>query len=75
MVVERTHWDVFAFDWIHQEIRVEILVWGRYTDWEFLDWSGLLLKLSAGVGKRSKSAVVGQERLEIEYFVLVLVEG
>lgn len=73
LVVEGTHWDVLAFDWIHQEIRVEVLVWGRYTDWEFLDGSGLLLELGAGVGKRGKSAVVGQERLEIEYFVFILV--
>lgn len=74
LVVQRTHWDVLAFDWIHNKIRMVVLVWRRHADWDFLDGSRLL-KLYAGVGKRHKSAIVGQEGLKIEYFVLVLIES
>lgn len=75
LVVQWTHWDVLALDWIHQKIGVEVLVWCGYADWKFLDRSGLMLELGTGVGKRGKSAVAGQEGLEVQYFVFVLIEG
>lgn len=62
LVVQRTHWDVFAFNWIDHYIRVEVLVGGRYADWDFLDGSGLL-ELYAGVMIRRKSAIAGEEGL------------
>lgn len=40
-----------------------------------MDGSGLVLELGTGVRKWGKSAVVGQEGLEVQYFVFVLIES